>query len=531
MSGPALPLILSFLLLVAGSSRPAPASRPATRLPEYRIYPLRNGICTLAGNHAFLNGNPDESYRYGLYLWLILGGEKPMLVDAGLVDVAEMNRGAAGVFREPIRQLPGETASAQLRKFGLTPEDIDWVFVTHMHFDHVDGLDAFRNARICIGRKEWHLATTSPASWGHGRIMHELSDNPQWKPRLVLVGDEQILPGIEAFWIGGHTPGSMAYRIHTAAGWAVLTGDTVSLLANIERDVPVGVFSSEEECRAAMRTIRERADVILPSHDPDTILRWPPVPTGAPRYTIRAVKVGDCDVRDYITFQDSESEETTPYNLYVWVIEGGERPIVVETGPRHPVEFSKATARYIPSGVRQKPEERTPEALRRSGIDPARVSHVIATHLHGDHYDYFELFPNARFVVNRREYKAAEASLDRDVAKALAARPEALQLVEEEEVVPGVRIVPLGCHTDGSQGVLVRTWMGPALLAGDVLYKYANLEQNRPIRSPDPSACHAAMTRIRSLADIVLPAHDPLTLERWPGGIIGDVPGRPEAQP
>ena len=40
-------------------------------------------------------------------------------------------------------------------------------------------------------------------------------------------------------------------------------------------------------------------------------------------------------------------------------------------------------------------------------------------------------------------------------------------------------------------------------------------------------ACREAMAKIRSLADIVLPAHDPLTLERWPGGIIG---GRADAR-
>jgi len=39
------------------------------------------------------------------------------------------------------------------------------------------------------------------------------------------------------------------------------------------------------------------------------------------------------------------------------------------------------------------------------GIDPAAVSHVIATHLHTDHYDCFDAFPNAKFIVNRREYE------------------------------------------------------------------------------------------------------------------------------
>ena len=100
---------------------------------------------------------------------------------------------------------------------------------------------------------------------------------------------------------------------------------------------------------------------------------------GSRRYTIRAIKVGQCEVRDYITFQDSDEERTSTYYLYVWVIEGGPKPILVDTGPKHPEEFSKSTARYIPGGVKQLPEERTPEALRRHGIDPAEVSHVIVT--------------------------------------------------------------------------------------------------------------------------------------------------------
>jgi glyoxylase-like metal-dependent hydrolase (beta-lactamase superfamily II) len=59
------------------------------------------------------------------------------------------------------------------------------------------------------------------------------------------------------------------------------------------------------------------------------------------------------------------------------------------------------------------------------------------------------------------------------------------------------------------------------MLTGDVVYKYENLERDRPTRSPDERACRQAMAKVRSLADIVLPAHDPLTLDRWSGGVIG----------
>ena len=501
-------------------------AKPAT--PKYRIYPLRNGVCKIAGNHAYYKGDNAETYDFALYIWLILGGEKPMLVDAGISNIEEMNRGAAHVLREPITQRKDETIWVQLGKFGLTPADIGHIFITHLHFDHVDDLLEYKNAKVYIGRREWEGALSAAPNWAHGKILHEFSNTPDCKKRLVVVDDEEIMPGVEAFWVGGHTPGSTAYSINTAHGKAVLTGDTVSLLGNIEKNIPPGVYTSLDECMAAMKKIRKKADVVLPSHDAETPRWWPPTPKGATKYTILAVKVGQCEVRDYITFQDTDSEKTSTYNLYVWVIEGGPKPIVVETGPKYPEEFSRSTEKYIPGGVKQLPSERTVAALKRHGIDPADVSHVIATHLHADHYDYFDAFSNAKLVVNKREYKDMTDGRDRlarDVRKALNERPGALNLVgDNEQIAPGIRVVQLGCHTPGSQGILVRTWMGPVLLTGDVVYKYENIEKDRPTRSPDPRLCSEAMARIRSLADIVLPAHDPLTLERWPNGIIGACP-------
>ncbi len=497
--------------------------------PVYRIYPLRNGVCSVKAPYAFMDNEEDSrSYPYALYVWLVLGGEKPILIDAGLGDVAHMNEGAAKVFDQPITQRPEESSRAQLKKFGLTPEDIGHVFVTHLHFDHVDEIFNYTNATLHFGKKEWEGATANDGvgSWCDGRVLFKLRDDPAWRGRLDLVEDgEEALPGIEGLWLGGHTPGTMAYRIRTKHGRAVCASDTISLMENLDR--PVGVYHDRGEVLAAMKKVRESADVVLPSHDPRVSESWPPVPEGAPRDPVRAVRVGECRVTNEITFQDAAGDVgTRTYVLYVWVIEGGEKPIVVETGPNplYVEEFNRSTAQYIPGGVKQRPEEDTKVALKNAGIDPADVSHVIITHCHADHYDYFSAFPNARFVINRTELEENVHRFPEDVMKALRARRNVLQVVEDDEVVPGVRAVPLGCHTTGSQGVLVRTWMGPVMLTGDAVYLYDNVERNRPGRSPDPRVCLETMAKIRSLADIVLPAHDPLTLERWPGGVIGAKP-------
>ena len=273
------------------ASQPSVAEdRAADATPTYRIYPLRNGSCEIAGNHAFHGGDNAETYEYALYLWLVLGGEK-----AHPDRCRNQRRGrdesrAAHVLRKPITQDRNEHSRVQLAKFGLTPEDIGHVLITHLHFDHVDDLLNYTNAKVYVGKKEWLGTIAASPGWGHGKIVHEFLNNPQCKNRLVLVEDELLLPGIESFWIGGHTPGSTAYSVNTAHGKAVLTGDTVSLLANFERNVAPGVYADLQECMAALKKIRARADIVLPSHDPATRKRWPPLPSGSPKYTIRASK-------------------------------------------------------------------------------------------------------------------------------------------------------------------------------------------------------------------------------------------------
>jgi len=239
-------------------------------------------------------------------------------------------------------------------------------------------------------------------------------------------------------------------------------------------------------------------------------------------YHLRALKCGECQVRNFIPYSDVWDENTSTFYLYIWIIEGGGRPIVVDTGPKDVEAFNAATGAYIPGGIVQGPGERTPELMKSAGIDPAEVSHVMLTHMHADHIGYYDLFTNAQLVVNRRGFMTAlPGGVPRDMMTALASRwPESLRLVEDEEVLPGIRTFWLGCHSDCSQGIAVETDKGVAVLAGDVAYTFRNLEEDIPIRSSDLDACRAALARVRSEGDIVLPGHDPLVMERFPGGVI-----------
>jgi N-acyl homoserine lactone hydrolase len=242
----------------------------------YRIRALRNGQCTVAGHHAFQGGDPDERYVFALYVWLIEGGEAPILVEAGLANVEEMNRGAAHVLAEPIVQPPEERTVAQLASCGVRPEDVGWVFITHLHFDHVDQLDLYRSARIVVSRRGLEAATAFDGwqgTWAPGKTLEGLTD--LWADRVVAVDDAEVLPGIRTIWLGGHTPCSQAVIVETALGSVAIAGDTVALLAQLERDVPMGIADSHEQCREAMARLREEVDVVLGGHDPNVFDRFP----------------------------------------------------------------------------------------------------------------------------------------------------------------------------------------------------------------------------------------------------------------
>jgi glyoxylase-like metal-dependent hydrolase (beta-lactamase superfamily II) len=113
-----------------------------------------------------------------------------------------------------------------------------------------------------------------------------------------------------------------------------------------------------------------------------------------------------------------------------------------------------------------------PEALRVRGVRPEQVDVVVNTHLHFDHAGgntvrdpsgaLLPTFPNARYVVQFREWEEALAAHERNRASYIEENymplREAgqLELVEGDvEVAPGVRTLPLPGHTLGMQGLLL----------------------------------------------------------------------------
>lgn len=131
--------------------------------------------------------------------------------------------------------------------------------------------------------------------------------------------------------------------------------------------------------------------------------------------------------------------------------------------------------------------------LAEEGIDPGEIRYVINTHLHFDHAggntvadetgDIRPLFPKARYIVQEREWAAAVRPGDRSRASyrfdnylPLEDAGQVERIDGEEEVLPGVTVIPTPGHTSGHQSVKIESDGQVALHFGDMIPTVAHLD-------------------------------------------------------
>ncbi|MGH6629439.1 MAG: N-acyl homoserine lactonase family protein [Burkholderiales bacterium] len=250
-------------------------------------------------------------------------------------------------------------------------------------------------------------------------------------------------------------------------------------------------------------------------------------------YEIYAIKYGDHDRRAAENFIGGDPHDgPMPLDYFVWLIRGGGREIVVDTG------FSAAMA-----AKRGRDHLRCPaQGLRLLNCDPLAVRDVVITHLHYDHIGNFDLFPAATFHLQDLEMNYATGRhMAQPVFNGAYEVEDVVGMVRnayagrinfhdgDAQIAPGVSLHLIGGHTMGLQVVRVATRRGWVVLASDASHFYANMEQVRPF----PIVFNVAdmvegYDRLRALAESpahIIPGHDPLVLERYPAPSAGALQG------
>ena len=190
-------------------------------------------------------------------------------------------------FRTGLREwvAPEVEVGPQLDRLGLSPREVRWVVMTHLHTDHAGGLHHFPDSEILVSRVE-----LDNASGRMGRVRGYLNNRfPEWfDPRGIDFPAEPVGPFPESFTltaagdvrlvpVPGHTAGQLAVVVEDGGCSIFFAGDssyTEDLMLSGAVD---GIAPDEAAARRTLERIRtyagETPTVYLPSHDPDSATR------------------------------------------------------------------------------------------------------------------------------------------------------------------------------------------------------------------------------------------------------------------
>jgi glyoxylase-like metal-dependent hydrolase (beta-lactamase superfamily II) len=265
--------------LVSEQGSIAEAAEPA---PVYEIYALKYaGPFTSKLAMVYWNEGWNEDIERNYYIWVIKGKGENIIVDTGTAVTTAEKKKLKG-YINPVEVLA---------RIGVNGSNVSKVIVTHIHFDHVGGIEmfpkAFPNAAYYVQKKEFDFWTKHPVA--KRRPFLAVSDEQANKTfaalkgtnKLKLItGDQKIMPGIELLLAPGHTVGLQAVAVNTAKGTSIVASDCAHIARSFKEDNPsclitdmVAWMESYDKLRAKASSI----DLIFPGHDVMMLQNYPKV--------------------------------------------------------------------------------------------------------------------------------------------------------------------------------------------------------------------------------------------------------------
>jgi glyoxylase-like metal-dependent hydrolase (beta-lactamase superfamily II) len=208
---------------------------------------LMNGTDILIGatEEMIKQAIPNGTYPMAMNVFLVEMDDKIILIDAGL----------------------GEKTIENLELYGKKASDIDAIFITHLHGDHIGSLilndvKSYPKAKLYISKPEYdyymneEVLSSLPENRRDGILnMRKLLNT--YKEQLIIFtpGDmdnaNELIPGLKGIAAYGHTPGHTGYMLESEGSKLFFWGDLTHAMA-IQMPFPEVALSYDSDTAMAI---------------------------------------------------------------------------------------------------------------------------------------------------------------------------------------------------------------------------------------------------------------------------------------
>ncbi|MGZ5817803.1 MAG: MBL fold metallo-hydrolase [Burkholderiaceae bacterium] len=231
-----------------------------TMVGNFEVTALSDGTVTLPVDKLLTNTTPDKvnkalaksfesaPLQTSVNAFLINTGNKLVLIDTG----------AAGLFGPTLGNL-----LTNLKASGYQPEQVDEIYITHMHGDHIGGLMsgdkmAFPNAIVradkhdadyWLSQENMDKAPADAKDYFKG-AMASLNPYVQAGHFKPFSGNTDLVPGVKSIASYGHTPGHTSYEVESNGQKFIVMGDLIHVAA-VQFNEPAVTISFDADAKSA----------------------------------------------------------------------------------------------------------------------------------------------------------------------------------------------------------------------------------------------------------------------------------------
>jgi len=238
--------------------------------PEYEIYAIKYSDPADRKLANYLYGKGwDENIQINYYVWAIKGNDGFIVVDTGIGTTRARERKHKG-YVNPVDVLA---------RIGVNGSNVSKVIITHMHYDHIGGMEmfpkAFPKATFYLQKREYDFWTKHPVAkrgpFDRDEVGIKATADLEGTDRLVLIcGDQKIAPGIEVLLCAGHTIALQSVAVNTAKGTAIVASDAFHLQRAFREDLTTTIILNMIDSLETYDKLKAKAtsiDLIFGGHD------------------------------------------------------------------------------------------------------------------------------------------------------------------------------------------------------------------------------------------------------------------------